>query len=49
MMWGAISKRGKVVLHFHDESVDTDVYLEMLEEYLPKIPNRMKGDEVPAG
>ena len=44
MVWGAISKRGKVALHFHDESVDTDVYLEMLEEYLPKIPDRMFGE-----
>ena len=44
MVWGAISESGKVALHFHDESVDTEVYLEMLEKYLLKIPDRMFGE-----
>ena len=36
-VWGAICYRGKIDLHFYKEKTNSDVYINILKRYIPKI------------
>ena len=36
-LWGAICYSGKIDLHFYKEKTNSDVYINILKRYIPKI------------
>jgi len=43
MIWGAISKKGKVGMQFVEGRIDRFVYLDILKEHLPHKPDKQYG------
>ena len=39
-VWGSISRRGKFSLYWHESSVNADVYMDCLKEFIPEVNKR---------